>query len=247
MPVLIAAGMKLRLIACTTLLLLAAAVPAVAADALAVGDHAPPLELADLGGTVRKAVWGEGAPTATVIFFFDPQSPDCLLEMSLLDGLYRRAHDFGLVVYAVEAKGRQPAEVGRSMERYCSVYGDPAFPVLPDPSFRAGRTYGVAAAPVTFIAESHGVILNRFEGYGHGAAVALARRIEQLLRRERGYLSPVLREAGISEAEEQEAEERIAAAAAIASGAPSARRSSSARTSSISSSARFLRSRYPPL
>jgi peroxiredoxin len=223
MSVLIEAGRRLRSIVCLAALLVGAqSVPAVAADALAVGDHAPALELADLGGTVRKAVWGDGAPAATVIYFFDPQSPDCLLEMSLLGGLYQRARDLGLAVYAVEVKGRQPAEVSRSMERYCAVYGDPPFPVLPDPSFRAGRTYGVAAAPVTFIAESHGVILNRFEGYGHDTAVAVARRIEQLLRRDRGFLSPVLRDAGISEAEEQGAEARMAAAAAAASGVSTA-------------------------
>lgn len=197
--------------------------PAAGASGPGVGAYAPPLELVDLGGTARNVVWGEGAPAATVVFFFDPQTPACLLEMSLLDALYLQARDFGLAVYAVEARGRQPAEVSRSLERYCSVYRDPAFPVLPDPAFRAGRTYGVDKLPVTFVAESHGVILNRIEGYDHGTAVAVARRLEQLLRRERGFLSPALREAGVSEAEEREAEERIAAAAASRAAAPAAR------------------------
>ena len=168
---------------------LAAAAPA--ATAPGVGSYAPPLELADLGGTARNVVWGDGSPAATIVYFFDPQSSDCLLEMSFLDALYLRARDFGLAVYAVEARGRQPAEVSRSMERYCTVYRDPAFPVLPDPAFRAGRTYGAERVPATFIMESHGVILNRIEGYDHGAAVAIVRRLEQLLRRERGFLSPV--------------------------------------------------------
>lgn len=210
----IAAGSTLRSLVWLAALALAA--PAAAAGPATVGSHAPEIELADLGGTVRKVAWGEGAPAATVVYFFDPQSPDCLLEMSLLGGLYARARDFGLAVYAVEVKGRQPAEVGRSMERYCAVYGDPPFPVLPDPSFRAGRTYGVVGAPVTFIAESHGVILNRLEGFDHDVAVAAARRIEQLLRRERGFLSPTLRDAGVSESDERAAEERLALAASAA-------------------------------
>jgi len=192
------------------LLLSPAAAPAAAPG---IGSYAPPLELADLGGTTRKVVWVDGAPAATIVYFFDPQSSDCLLEMSFLDTLYLRARDFGLAVYAVEAAGRQPAEVSRSLERYCAVYRDPAFPVLPDPAFRASRTYGAERVPVTFIMESHGLVLNRIEGYDRWAAVAIVRRLEQLLKRERGFLSPSLREAGIAEAEEQEAEARLAAAA----------------------------------
>ena len=184
------------------------------AAAPGVGSYAPPLQLADVGGTARNVVWGEGSPAATVVYFFDPQSSDCLLEMSFLDTLYLRARDFGLAVYAVEARVRQPAEVSRSMERYCTIYRDPSFPVLPDPAFRAGRTYGAERVPATFIMESHGVILNRIEGYGFNDAVLIARRIEQLLKRERGVFSPVLRESGISEAEEREAEARQAAAVA---------------------------------
>ncbi len=111
----------------------------------------------------------------------------------------------------------------RSLERYCRVYRNPAFPVLADPAFRAGRTYGVEPVPVTFVMESHGVILNRIEGYGINAAVAIARRVEQLLRRERGFFSPALRESGISEDEEQEAEARLAAAVAARASAPATR------------------------
>ena len=194
--------------------LLATAVSTAAAAATGVGSYAPPLELSDLSGAARNVAWGEGSPAATVVYFFDPQSSDCLLEMSFLDALYLRARDFGLAVYAVEARGRQPAEVSRSLERYCTVYREPAFPVLPDSAFRAGRTYGVERLPATFIMESHGVVLNRIEGYGFNDAVVIARRIEQLLRRERGFFSPVLRESGISEAEEREAEARLAATVA---------------------------------
>jgi tetratricopeptide (TPR) repeat protein len=216
-------GSKVRSIVCLAATLLVLPMPlSAAATAPGLGSYAPPLELTDLGGTAKSVTWGDGTPAATVVYFFDPQSSACLLEMSFLDALYLQARDFGLAVYAVEAGGRQPAEVSRSMERYCTVYRDPSFPVLPDPAFRASRTYGAERVPVTFIMESHGVILNRIEGYDHDAAVTIARRLEQLLRRERGFLSPSVRESGISEAEEQAAEARLAAAVARAS-APAAR------------------------
>lgn len=211
-----------RLIACLALALLVS-LPTTAAAAPGIGAHAPPIDLPDLGGTARTIDWRDGSPAVTVVYFFDPQSPDCLLEMSFLDALYLRARDFGLAVFAVEAGGRQPAEVSRSLERYCAVYGDPAFPLLPDPAFRTSRTYGVERAPATFVMESHGVILNRIEGYSHDVAVAIARRVEQLLRRERGFFSPALRESGVSEAEERGAEARLAAAVAAPLSAPAKR------------------------
>jgi peroxiredoxin len=198
------------------------AVPAGAAEPAGIGSYAPPLDLADTGGKARSVAWGEGAPAATIVFFFDPLASGCLLEMSFLDALYASGRDFGLAVYAVDARGRQPAEVTRSLERYCRVYREPAFPVLADPAFRASRTYGAEQVPVAFVMESHGVILNRVEGYEAVDAVAIARRVEQLLRRERGFFSPVLRESGITEVQEQDAEARLAARSARAS-APAAR------------------------
>jgi tetratricopeptide (TPR) repeat protein len=199
------------------LLLLAVAGDAAAQGAAPrVGGYAPLIQLEDLNGAPVKIAWPDGGPAATIVYFFDPQSPNCLLQMSFLDALFLRARDFGLAVYAVEAKGRQPAEISRTMERYCAVYHTPSFPVATDPSFRAGRTYGVQIVPTTFVTESHGVVLNRIEGYDHGTAVALTRRVEQLLRREHGYFSSALREGGVDEEEEHALEARLEAAAAAA-------------------------------
>ena len=205
-------------------LVVACAVVPVDAAGPGVGAYAPGIEATDIAGVPRTVTWGDKGSAATIVAFFDPQSPECLLELSFLDALHRRGRDFGLAVYAIEARGRQPAEVGRSLERYCSVYREPSFPVLPDPSFRVGRTYGVERIPVTFVTESHGVVLNRLEGYDHATAVVIARRLEQLLRRERGFFAPELREAGVTAAEEREAEARLVAAAAARQEAASQRR-----------------------
>lgn len=210
--------------AAAALIVLLAAAPAPAAgdDVAAVGRYAPPLEASDLSGAPVSIRWAEEAPGATVILFFDAQSPDSLLELSFLAALQKRARDFGIAVYAIDAVGRQPAEVARALERYLAIYGEPEFPILPDPGFRAPRLYGVRRAPATFVAESHGVVLNRFEGYGNQTAVAITRRVEQLLGREKGYFSTALRDTGITVEEERTAERRIEAELATAEPAASA-------------------------
>ena len=103
-----------RLFACLAAAILLFPPALRAATPAEVGSYAPRLELADLDGTARNVVWGEGAPAATIVFFFDPLAPGCLLEMGFLDALSNRGRDFGLAVYAVEAKGRQPAAAWRS-------------------------------------------------------------------------------------------------------------------------------------
>jgi hypothetical protein len=214
------AGRLLLAVLAAGLLAAAPARLAAQAEAIRVGSHAPALDLTDCRGEARRVAWEGKGPAATIVYFFDPQVPDALLGLSFLDALHARARDFGLSVVAIEGKGRQPAEVTRSMERYCLVYRDPSFAVLPDPSFRAGRLYGVGQLPAAFLMESHGVVLNRIEGYDHAAAVTLVRRVEQLLSRERGYFSSALRDAGVTADEEREIQDRAAAAAG--EGAPPA-------------------------
>jgi len=179
-----------------------------------VGSYAPEFELADCGGVTRRLAWVDGGPAASVIFFFDPQSRESILEVSFVDALHELARDFGLAVWAVEARGRQPAEVSRAMERYCAVYRAPGFAILPDPTHRTGRVYGVRRVPTTFVTEQHGVIISRTEGFGPEVAVAVTRHVERLLARERGFFSEALRAAGVSAAEEDEIERRMLAAVA---------------------------------
>ncbi len=210
------------IVSLTAALLLPQPVLPAATDGPGVGSYAPPIQSVDLGGTARNIVWGDGSPAATIVYFFDPQDSSSLLELSFLDVLYSRGRDYGLEIYAVEGRGRQPAEVVRSLERFCLVYHNPAFSIFADPAFRFSRTYGAERLPVAFIMESHGVILNRIEGYSPGDAVVIARRVEQLLRRERRFFSPALRESGVSEADEQEAEVRLAAAVAARAIIPAA-------------------------
>lgn len=160
----------------------------------AVGNHLPALELTDLQGETHRLEWDSLPQRATIIFFFESQCVDCLREMVFLDLLRRRAKDFGLEVFAVEGSGLTASETGEAMRKYRRFYGDPAFPIVPDPDYGLSSLFGIQRLPSTFLIEKHGVILGREESFRNWTAVDLTRKTERLLKVEKGFFSLVLRE-----------------------------------------------------
>jgi tetratricopeptide (TPR) repeat protein len=174
--------------------------PAAAAEPpFRAGSKAPALNFKDCGGTSHSIDWSTGTPKAAVLFFFDPQSPPCLLEMTFLDALLARARDFGLAIFAIESKGRQAADVGQSLERYCAIYRDPTLAMIPDTTFRLGSLFKVRQAPTTFLVDGSGTIVLLREGFEKATAVELARGVERVLGQKTGFFSSALRNLAITE------------------------------------------------
>lgn len=187
-------------------------VPAAAEEpALRVGNPAPVLTFKDCRGASHAIDWSTGTPKAAVLFFFDPESPACLMEMTFLDSLLARARDFGLAVYAIESRGRAPADINQSLERYCALYRDPSFAMVPDPYFRLGALFRIRQTPTTFLVDGSGSIVLLREGFEQVTAVELTRNIEQILKQEAGYFSFALRSLGVSEQGETALLARLAA------------------------------------
>ena len=179
--------------------------------ALRAGNQAPVLAFKDCRGAPHSIDWSTGKPKAAVLFFFDPQSSPCLMEMTFLDTLLTRARDFGLAVYAIESKGRAPTDINQSLERYCALYRDPSFAMVPDPYFRLGALFGIRQAPTTFLVDGSGAIVLLREGFEQITAMELTRTIERILKLEAGYFSFALRGLGISEQDETALLARLAA------------------------------------
>jgi hypothetical protein len=174
--------------------------PAAAEEpAFRAGSKAPALTFKECSGRAHSIDWTTGTPKAAVLFFFDPQSPPCLMEMNFLDTLLSRARDFGLAVFAVESKGRAPADVSQSLERYCAIYRDPSVAMIPDPSFRLGSLFRIRQAPTTFLVDGSGTIALFREGFEKTTAVELTRGVERVLGQMTGLFSPALRGLGINE------------------------------------------------
>ena len=181
---------------------------------LRAGDPAPALSFKDCRGVSHVIDWSTGVPKAGVLFFFDPQSPPCLMEMTFLDTLHARARDFGLAVYAIESKGRAPTDIGQALERYCALYRDPSFAMVPDPYFRLGALFRIRQAPTTFLVDGGGKIVLLRQGFEQITAVELTRAVERALKQEEGFFSFALRGLGVSEQDETALLARIDAAGA---------------------------------
>ena len=175
------------------------------------GSPAPILTFKDCRGASHSIDWSTGTPKAAVLFFFDPQSPPSLMEMTFLDTLLARARDFGLAVYAIESRGRAPADINQSLERYCALYRDPSFAMVPDPSFRLGALFRIRQSPTTFLVDGSGAIVLLREGFEQATAVELTRNVEQILKQGAGSFSFALRGLGVSEQDETALLARLAA------------------------------------
>jgi peroxiredoxin len=161
---------------------------------LAVGNHLPPLDLTDLSGKSHYFEWNLPQPKAMIIVFFEPRCADCFKEMVFLDHLWRRAKDFGLVVYAVEGSGLTASETQEAMQKYRRFYGEPAFHIIPDPDYALSSLFGIQRLPSSLLIERHGVILGRNDSFDNRIGVDLTRKTERLLGVEKGFFSFALRE-----------------------------------------------------
>lgn len=173
-------------------------------------DPAPRMrEFTDLNGITRTIHRSAEKAGTQIVFFFDPQSPNSLLGLSFFDALCKRAGDFGLTVIAVEATGRPAAEVQTLLQRYLSVYRTPSFPVIADPGFAVAELFGRHRAPTSLFLGDRGEVLARRMVFDLDTAVEITRLVEQLLNRSEGDLSPVLRDVGLSDREEQQLRARV--------------------------------------
>ena len=201
---------------CLGLIFCGRCAPAAAEEpTLRAGSPAPVLAFKDCRGVSHSIDWSTGIPKAAVLFFFDPQSPPCLMEMTFLDTLLARARDFGLAVYAIESKGRVPTDINQALERYCALYRDPSFVMVPDPSFRLGALFRIRQAPTTFLVDGSGAIVLLREGFEQVTAVELTRTVERILKQEAGLFSFALRSLGVSEQVEKALQARLDAGDAV--------------------------------
>jgi cytochrome c biogenesis protein CcmG, thiol:disulfide interchange protein DsbE len=128
---------------------------------VANGEPAPEFQLERLdGGQITLAdLRGE----LVALRFWADWCPFCRREMGDLEPVYRRLHDRGLEILAVNV-GQDRGRVERFIARL-----DISYPILLDPDSTVARRYGVIAIPVTYFIDRDGIVRGRILGESDAA------------------------------------------------------------------------------
>ena len=122
-----------------------------------MGDILPKTTLSDLKGT-SVAMPDEYKGKVVLIHFFATWCTYCPKEVAVLENIYRKYRDRGVVPCSVD--------VGESKEKVAS-FGDRegiSYPLLLDPASAAVKVYGVTGIPTTYVLDTSGVVRFRIIG-----------------------------------------------------------------------------------
>ena len=123
------------------------------AQGLAAGSRAPEIELSKLQGGKVKLSRLRGHPV--VVTFWGTWCPPCREEFPELDALYRKHHEAGLEVLAVNQRDQELST--KDVQAFVDEFAV-TFPVLLDPRGRSRRNYRLVAIPTTVFIDSRGSI-----------------------------------------------------------------------------------------
>ena len=146
-----------------------------------VGRPAPDFTLRDLDGatyrlsdlTGKKIVW---------LNFWGLRCGPCIRELPVLQVLWDRYRDKGLLLLGVNADGVDAAFIRKQFEaREDLRRAGVTFPLAPDPEFGAIDAYGLMGAPLNVMIDRKGVIRFRHEGYEAGDEARYEALLKQLL------------------------------------------------------------------
>jgi peroxiredoxin len=122
-----------------------------------MGSPAPDFRLMDLHG---KAVsLSDHRGKVVLLNFWATWCGPCKIEMPGMETLYRNMQSKGLVILAVSVD-QQGAAVTRPFQEAMGL----SFPILHDPDYQVGLTYGARTLPMTFAIDRQGIIRQQVFG-----------------------------------------------------------------------------------
>jgi len=114
------------------------------------GAPAPDFELLDLDGNIQRL--SDLGGSVVLLNFWATWCSPCEAEMPMLNAVYQRYRDRGLVIVAVNFDEPEAAV------REFSDRLDLSFPVVLDPGGKVQQLYRVRGYPTTFIVDREGVV-----------------------------------------------------------------------------------------
>lgn len=160
--------------ALATLVILGAAATVAAVD---VGARAPELNARTLEG--RRLRMADLRGKVVIVDFWASWCEPCREEMPVLERLYQRYEDRGLVVVGVSVD--RALRNARGFLRRTRV----SFPIIHDAGHRIADRYSPPTMPSSYIVDRRGVIRHVHEGFRSGDAQRMEREVRALLSERR--------------------------------------------------------------
>ena len=140
-----------------------------------LGEPAPNFQLRDLNGHLITLSDLRGK--VVLLNFWATWCGPCRVEMPAMEQLYRmfQRKDFEILAVSTDAQG---AAVTRPFQQENRL----TFPILHDPDYRVGLTYGARSLPMTFLIDRQGVIRHQVFGARDWEAPEAQQLVQMLMK-----------------------------------------------------------------
>ncbi|NWF74485.1 MAG: TlpA family protein disulfide reductase [Nitrospirae bacterium] len=140
-----------------------------------LGEPAPNFQLRDLNGHLITLSDLRGK--VVLLNFWATWCGPCRVEMPAMEQLYRmfQRKDFEILAVSTDAQG---AAITRPFQQENRL----TFPILHDPDYRVGLTYGARSLPMTFLIDRQGIIRHQVFGARDWEAPEAQQLVQMLMK-----------------------------------------------------------------
>ncbi|HXC67306.1 MAG TPA: TlpA disulfide reductase family protein [Nitrospiraceae bacterium] len=140
-----------------------------------LGEPAPNFQLRDLNG--HLIMLSDLRGKVVLLNFWATWCGPCRVEMPAMEQLYRmfQRKDFEILAVSTDAQG---VAITRPFQQENRL----TFPILHDPDYRVGLTYGARSLPMTFLIDRLGVIRHQVFGARDWEAPEAQQLVQMLMK-----------------------------------------------------------------
>jgi len=144
-------------------------------NGIKLGEPAPNFQLPDLNG--HLVTLSDLRGKVVLLNFWATWCGPCRVEMPAMEQLYHTfvREDFEILAVSIDAQGMV---VTRPFQQEYHL----TFPILHDPDYRVGLTYGARSIPMTFLVDRQGVVRHQIFGARDWGAFEARQLVQMLMK-----------------------------------------------------------------